>query len=99
MGITAPNNPVKTSAPVITKQITKESTALGMVITAKDRLGYYIGSQTGLEEPIPGTRVSLVYENGEKLDGVIRKVTNGYFSVTTDRPFSKTIEGGVILKK
>lgn len=98
MGITAPNNPVKTSAPVITKQITKESTALGMVITAKDRLGYYIGSQTGLEEPIPGTRVSLVYENGEKLDGVIRKVTNGYFSVTTDRPFSKTIEGGVILK-
>ena len=43
-------------------------------------------------------RVSLVYENGEKLDGVIRKVTNGYFSVTADRPFTKTIEGGVILK-
>jgi Zn-dependent protease with chaperone function len=98
MGIAAPNNSIQTLSPVLTKQITKESTVLGMVITAKDRLGYYIGSQTGLEEPIPGMRVSLVYENGEKLDGVIRKVTNGYFSVATDRPFSKTIEGGVILK-
>lgn len=98
MGITAPDTPTKNLSPVITKQTLKEPLTFGMVITAKERLGYYIGSQTGLEEPIPGMRVYLAYENGEKLEGVIRKVTNGYFSVTTDRPFSKTIEGGAILK-
>ena len=98
MGIKDPGNPAKALSPVVTLQTTKESNVFGMVLTAKDRLGYYIGSQTSLEEPAPGMRVSLVYENGEKLEGVIRKVTNGYFSVTTDRPFSKTIEGGVIIK-
>lgn len=89
---------VLASTQITEKPVSKNPSAIGMVLTAKERLGYYIGSQTSLEDITLGMRVALIYENGERLEGTIRKVTNGYFSVAADKPFSKAIEGGSIVK-
>lgn len=74
----------------------KQDQAFGMVVSSKHRLGYYIGTQTGPEEPRPDMRVMVTFENGERVEGTIRKVSGGFFSVTTDKKFTSSIEGGAI---
>jgi len=74
----------------------RQEQAFGMVVSSRHRLGYYIGTQTGPEEPRPNMRVWVTFENGERLEGTIRKVNNGFFSVTTDQKFTSSIEGGAI---
>ncbi len=81
---------------IITQPVLRGGDSFGMVVTAKHRLGYYIGTQTSSEEPQPNMRVAITYETGEKLEGTIKKVINGYFSVVTDKKFTRSIEGGSI---
>ncbi len=80
------------------KVVNDHETAFGMVLTAKNRLGYYIGTQTSPESPQIGMRVEVTFENGEKLQGTIKKIVNGYFSVVTDKKFMTKIEGGAITR-
>lgn len=76
--------------------INQADTAIGMVIKAKNRLRYYIGSQIGLNEPVLGMQVVLIDQNGEKLEGKVDKVMNGYFSVTVEGGFMDDIVGSAI---
>ena len=88
-----------TSQPLTQLQpLTNDKNALGKVVSAKTRLGYYIASQTGDQEPTQGMRVALNFENGEQLKGTVQVVDEKYFSVTPDRPFAAPIEGGAIIK-
>jgi hypothetical protein len=80
------------------KVVNTDEAAFGMVLTAKNRLGYYIGTQTSPEPPQLGMRVEVAFENGEKLHGTIKKIVNGYFSVLTDKKFISRIEGGAITR-
>jgi hypothetical protein len=98
MGVTLATTAEPTQEAAIPKQLTNANKAIGTVVTAKPRLGYYIVKQAGQDEPVRGMRVRIKFENGEKLEGTIQEVSNGFFSVSTESPFTSSIEGASVTK-
>ncbi len=98
MGVTSAHSALRREPeiPVNEGPVIKGQASFAVVVSAKPRHGYFIATQVGLEPPRESDRVAIRYENGERLEGKIRKTVNGYFSVITEKPFTASIEGASI---